>query len=76
MKKLLLGLVLSVGLVIALGSCVIVEDDNHCQEGAQRCNGDLVQECIYDDWEVIEDCWDLCFGTCDYDRWGNTYCAC
>lgn len=76
MMRRLRCLLLSFALIGVLGSCVIVEDDHHCQEGAQRCNGDWIQECVYDDWEVLEDCWDLCFGTCDYDRWGRTVCVC
>ena len=77
MKKLLLSLLLSLGLVMVLGSCFFVEDDGHCQEGQQRCYGDYVEECIYDDWEVTADCWDYCYGgTCDYNRWGDAVCVC
>lgn len=62
-------------LILGLGSCVIVEDE-HCREGAVSCDGTVIEECIYDEWEVIEDCWWLCGGTCDFDRYNEPVCIC
>ena len=40
-------------LILGLGSCIIVEDE-HCREGAMSCDGTVIEECVYDEWEVIE----------------------
>jgi hypothetical protein len=49
--------------------CIIVEDDvedDTCFEGDRICDGDYAEECIDDYWVVLEDCYDLCGGTCAY----------
>jgi hypothetical protein len=45
--------------------CIVVEEDN-CVEGELICTNDYVEECIDDDWVVIEDCVSLCGGECVY----------
>ena len=74
MKRLLACLAFVV-LLAPIGSCVFVTDD-HCPEGAMRCENDLIVECVYDDWEVVQDCWYLCGGYCAFDYRNNPVCIC
>ena len=46
--------------------CIVVEEDT-CLEYDRVCTDDgYVEECISDDWVVIEDCVTLCGGDCVY----------
>jgi len=74
MKRLLAALAFVV-LLAPVGSCVIVAHE-HCREGTVRCDGDLIEECSNGGWDVVQDCWYLCGGYCDFDRWGRVMCVC
>ena len=67
-------LILLSGLCLSISSCIIVSDDG-CGEGNTRCDGEFVQQCISDDWVDIEDCFDLCGGTCGETDFENV-CVC
>jgi hypothetical protein len=71
MKKLLAF----AGLFALLGSCVVATDDN-CPEAAVSCDGEIIEECVDDTWLIVEDCFDLCGGFCDFDGNGNPVCVC
>jgi hypothetical protein len=62
-----------------LGGCVVDEHHHHwheCYDDAPVCNGDLIEQCIDGEWVVLDDCWDLCEGTCAYDQFGDPACYC
>jgi len=67
-------------LALALGSCVVVEDDpRECSDGDFSCsNDDTVDICVDGYWEVYEDCWDGCNGPafCAYDTFNDPVCVC
>jgi hypothetical protein len=50
---------------VLVGGCIVVTPDV-CFEGERLCDNAYVLECIYDEWVVIQDCADLCMGTCGY----------
>jgi hypothetical protein len=69
----LLSLALLLGL--APGGCIIVESDG-CAEGTLVCNGEYIEECVADEWLIVEDCYDFCHGTCVYIDGDVPACAC
>jgi hypothetical protein len=69
------ALPLALGIWIGGAGCVIVDEDN-CLEGEIVCSGDFIEECIDDRWVLVDDCFDLCGGTCIYDDVFGPSCLC
>ena len=59
-----------------IASCVVVEERNECDDGALRCDTDIIDECVNGEWRFVEDCFDLCGGVCDFDSRGDPVCVC
>lgn len=74
--KTLLRMACALGLVGVLGSCIFIDDTDHCPEGATTCNDSVIEECIDDRWEAVDDCWWLCGGYCAFDQHGRPLCVC
>lgn len=74
MKK-LFGLICALSLSMGLGSCIFVDGDL-CDEGAISCDGEVIEQCVGDNWELVEDCFSLCGGYCDFDPNGEPVCIC
>ena len=73
MKKLVVALAF-LALLAPVASCIIVTDD--CNDGSLRCDGEVLDECVGGSWRILEDCYDLCGGLCDFDAYGDPVCIC
>lgn len=49
--------------LLTLGQgCFVVEAA--CYEGEVICSGSYIEQCVDNTWVIIDDCFDLCGGTC------------
>ena len=68
------ALPLAIGIWLGGAGCVVVEST--CLEGEVVCNGDFIEECFRDRWVFVDDCFDLCGGTCAYEETLGPVCIC
>jgi hypothetical protein len=58
-----------------IGSCVVVAEEDECNDGTILCDGDIIEECVAGEWRFVKDCFDLCGGVCDFES-GEPVCLC
>jgi hypothetical protein len=61
-------------IAVVVGGCIF-PIPQVCFEGDVLCDDEYVLECVYGEWVVLQDCYDLCLGTCTYFN-GNPACEC